>query len=537
MNTEKTPTPSPQQKLNPLFPFISLGSLIYAFFYTLFLYQNHSGITYPFFVGGTCLFFFCYLKKCGLTAGKDAAFVTVSMLLLGFSTCMTDSWILIFLNKAGIFCLFFYLALTCLYQTRQWNLGTWFKNILNIVFSSLAFLPCPFRDFSLYRQEKNTRKTEVSKTGKYILLGLLIALPLLWITLLMLSSADAVFGNFLGKILTIELDEYWTNHAVKITALFLCAFFYSYCLLNRFYKHDLKESIPSRRNGEPIIAITFTVILAFIYGLFCLIQIVFLFGGAGSLPEGYTYSSYAREGFFQLVFVCLLNLSLVLICNKYFRENKGLKIILTFICGCTYIMIASSAYRMLLYIQEYHLTFLRIFVLWALLVIALLFVGALIIIHKENFPLVRYYMLTVTLLYLILSFAHPDYWIAKYNLNQFYPLQTDEDSGENYYNIIDRSSGFYGVTKLSLDAAPAILDKVQEMEKNAQGNPPWLAYTRELYKTYYTGIVKNSSRPPAGAAPAGSPLPPRQSLRKFNFSVWIAYGSLEKYYHAHPALF
>ena len=50
---------------NPLFPFMGIGSLIYAFFYTFFLYKNSSGITYPFFVGGTCLFFFLYLKKSG----------------------------------------------------------------------------------------------------------------------------------------------------------------------------------------------------------------------------------------------------------------------------------------------------------------------------------------------------------------------------------------------------------------------------------------------------------------------------------------
>ena len=36
------------KKMNPLFPFMAVGSLVYAFFYTLFLYQNKNGITYPF---------------------------------------------------------------------------------------------------------------------------------------------------------------------------------------------------------------------------------------------------------------------------------------------------------------------------------------------------------------------------------------------------------------------------------------------------------------------------------------------------------
>ena len=89
------------------------------------------------------------------------------------------------------------------------------------------------------------------------------------------------------------------------------------------------------------------------------------------LPEGYTYSSYARQGFFQLLAVCIINLIIVLVCLGFFRESRVLKGILTVISLCTYIMVASSAYRMILYIQICQLTFLRIIVLWALAVTAL----------------------------------------------------------------------------------------------------------------------------------------------------------------------
>ena len=111
----------PVMKSNPLFKFMGIGSLIYAVFYTFFLYQNNSGITYPFFVGGTCLFFFLYLKKSGVTAKKFSIFITISLMLLGISTCTTDSWVLIFLNKLGIFFLFFYLALHNFYEDKSWD--------------------------------------------------------------------------------------------------------------------------------------------------------------------------------------------------------------------------------------------------------------------------------------------------------------------------------------------------------------------------------------------------------------------------------
>ena len=44
------------------FKFLSLGCFVYALFYTFCLYRNQSGITYPFFVGGTLWFFGFYSK-------------------------------------------------------------------------------------------------------------------------------------------------------------------------------------------------------------------------------------------------------------------------------------------------------------------------------------------------------------------------------------------------------------------------------------------------------------------------------------------
>ena len=72
------------------------------------------------------------------------------------------------------------------------------------------------------------------------------------------------------------------------------------------------------------------------------------FMGKGSLPWGMTYSDYARQGFFQLLFVALLNLVMVLMCLKYCQENVLLNGVLLVISMCTYVMIASAIYRMLL---------------------------------------------------------------------------------------------------------------------------------------------------------------------------------------------
>ncbi len=487
---------------NPLFLFMGIGSLIYAFFYTLFLYKNNSGITYPFFVGGTCFFFFLYLKKSGITAKPFSVFITISLVLLGFSTCMTDSWILIFLNKLGIFCLFFYLVLHNLYEDKQWDLPKYMASVLNIVFSSLLYVFTPFIDFANFRENQTVKQEKPKGKGKYVIGGIVLALPFLFIILLLLGSADAVFGNLLDHIFSFEIN--FEEHIFGISFLYLFAFLASYSIMRRISNHNIKEEIKNKKTAEPIMGITFTGLISLVYMIFCFIQIVYLFAGFGTLPEYYTYASYAREGFFQLVFVCLINLALVLICIKRFRESKLLKGLLVFISLCTYIMIASSAYRMILYIQVYYLTFLRVFVLWALFIIFLLMTGALVMIYKEDIPFVKYCLITVTSLYLLFSFAHPDYWIARYNFNQM-------DFNDPYYII-----------ELSMDAAPVIFDNADQYILGDGTLDYWfMEYASDMIKASYRYDKKKNIK---------DGLIREKSLRRFNFSRWKAYDVYNKYY-------
>lgn len=524
---------------NPLFFFMGAGSLIYAFFYTLLLYKNNSGITYPFFVGGTCLFFFLYMKKSGITAKKFSIFPLISLLLLGISTCLTDSYVLIFLNKVGIFFLFFYMVIHNLYEDKKWDLPKYLGSVLNIVFTSLGYIFRPFTDLNAYCKNRafeklssanttdggekdslSNQKTRLKYIMKYILSGIVIAMPLLFIILLLLYEADAVFSSMLDKLFDFDFYIDFEDDIYGIIFLFLFAFFASYSILSRIGNHNLKEEMPDKRTGEPVTGITFTGLISLVYLVFCYIQVVYLFGGFGTLPENYTYSSYAREGFFQLVFVCIINLALVLSCMKRFRENNILKGILTFISLCTYIMIASSTYRMLLYIQAYYLTFLRVFVLWALFVILLLMSGALIMIYREKFPFTKYCIITVTSLYILFSLCRPDYWIASYNLNNSlfqsghtqYALESDHQR-RNTYN------DYYYLRNLSEDAAPVIFAKAKE-----------LGYEQDDWFLSYAAKIVINHTDWSHPDEIENNLPQRLPFRKWNLSRWRAINIFREYF-------
>ena len=252
-----------------------------------------------------------------------------------------------------------------------------------------------------------------------------------------------------------------------------------------------------------IIAITFTFLIGIMYLIFVWIQIAGLFMGALKLPYGYSYAEYARQGFFQLVFVCIFNMILVLVCINCFEKHKVLQVLLTVISLCTYVMLVSSAYRMFLYIREYHLTFLRVLVLWGIGVIGLVMAGVIVSIYKERFPLFSYMLVVTVSLYIGFAAIHPDYVIARYNVTQ-------SEMGKD----IDE---WYLLRNLSLDAAVPVLDMYEKKLQSEDYIKAYISGTgNELDNSeyYYKRIMDETEE---------------MNLRSYNFSRGIAKGQADDF--------
>lgn len=441
----------------PKFALLTLG---YAFFYTLCLYQNGSGITFPIFTAGTLIYFYGCFQWLGIAFKRNSFLYLAAIELLGISTFLTGDQRIITLNKLGIFLLLICFLLHTVYEDKQWDFSKYTGAFFTTIFMSLFYIGKPVSDGIAYRRLQNVQEDK-KKNGqiKYILLGLAICIPLVLLVLLLLAGADAVFADFFVRMFSADSVISMIWNAIKIVLLTGTVFFAAYMLVAYLNHREIKEEVGKRVCYEPAVAITVALALSVIYVFFCWIQIRYLFVGGAfgqlALPKGMSYSQYARSGFFQLLFVCILNLVIVLLGMYRFRESKLLKALLCVITGCTYIMTASSALRMILYIQYKYLTFLRIFVLWSLAVIALLFVGVLLSIIKKEFPLFRYSVVVVTCAYLLLSFARPDYWIAKVN--------TENMEKENQYEFFRHTPVYDDVEflakELGSDAAPVIMSE------------------------------------------------------------------------------
>ena len=447
------------KRLKEHFPFFGIGSALYALFYTFCLYKNASGITYPFFVVGTLCYFFFSMRKLGVPYKKDSVFYIVSIVLLGISNCLTNSEPLLLMNKCGIFLLSFILMIHTIYMDKTWNFPKYLCTIMETIGTVFTCILRPFSDMIFYFDAQKREKSGKQSYFVPVLIGVAITIPMLFVMTSLLVSADIVFSDMLGRI----LPAFNLPTIFGVSFLTVLVFFCSYAVYAALGMKNVKGTVEDHRVLEPVIAIIVTAALSALYMVFSMIQILYLFIGNMQLPMGYTYSQYARQGFFQLLAVCIMNLIIVLICLHLFRENTALKVILTVISGCTFIMILSSALRMLMYIDRYNLTFLRILVLWALAVIFLLMAGVTILIYRNKFPLFTYSMVIVTVFYIGLSFAHPDFWIAKYNLN---PQHLDY---LNEYDVYDSQKYLSG---LSADAAPILLNEEQNpyMQANVIGN-------------------------------------------------------------------
>ena len=340
------------------------------------------------------------------------------------------------------------MLLSIVYDTQKWNLGKFINAICGSCMQAFGQLGTPFADAVWYCKNKLDKK---NSKYLYVLIGLVITIPLFMVVFLLLTSADAVFRNMADSLLS-GMDF---SDAVAIAWMICLMFFASYCMLVQFCKKPLKEEVTDKRRGEPLIAIPVVTVLSLLYLVFSGVQILYLFMGNMELPAGYTYAEYAREGFFQLLTVGILNLIIVLVCLYYFKPHKLLKVVLTVMSACTFVMLASSGMRMIIYIQYYYMTFLRILVLWSLAVLFFIFAGVMIYTHRESFPLFRYSMVVVTCMYLLLSFSHPDYWIAKINVASMQEDRSDFFQGSPYHD-------YRYLTTLNADAAPVLLELLDE---------------------------------------------------------------------------
>ncbi|MCM1158312.1 MAG: DUF4173 domain-containing protein [Bacteroidales bacterium] len=410
------------------FPFMWKLCLCYGICYLLFAYRNADGIGSGIFAAVSAVFLLWIARRLqanpadgetlSIMVSRECILYFTAAVLISFSSCLTDSGFFLFFNHVGSFLLFSIACIKLFYRDKEWDFGKYTGVLFTYWLQLLEVIPVPFSDWA-FHHKKTDRKP--SPTMRYIFIGIIIGFPILSITTLLLASADQIFSDLLESVLNLEASFDWLSENLSQNIILLPCGFILYTLLlylviGALCKGGINEQvrIPSRY-ATPI-AITVFSMIDVVYILFAGIQFIFLFAG---MPAEHEYAEYARQGFFELLFVALINFFLVLYGNRHFARTTALKLVMMITCLCTFVMIASSAYRMRLYIHAYHLTFLRVFVLWFLLLLSFFMAGSIISIYRENWNSFRYCLFVLTCFYTVFAFSDIDSRIAEYNVAQF----------------------------------------------------------------------------------------------------------------------
>lgn len=217
--------------------------------------------------------------------------------------------------------------------------------------------------------------TKKEKNDKIIniIFGTIIGVFISGLILALLTSADAYFDKFLSSIVTNINVDFNLWYVIKGIIYFVILFVIG---INLFKNKEitLKESKMGCVNKTVITTMLF--IVNFVFVLFLISEISKLCGNFLKVPKGYIYSSYAREGFFQLLFVTLINFGIILYLiykTNLVKEDKKVKCLVLSLIAFSIFLIFNSYYRMFLYIGRFGFTNLRLQVILFLFMEIILF--------------------------------------------------------------------------------------------------------------------------------------------------------------------
>ena len=151
----------------------------------------------------------------------------------------------------------------------------------------------------------------------------------------------------------------------------------------------------------------------------------------------FDYSSYARQGFFQLMFVSFINFVILIVANinkvkktksqKIYNKIMSLLIILF-----TIIIIISAFYRMNLYQETYGYTYLRIFVDFFLISEVLISIPIIIYLLGKKIDILKSIIIITSFMFVLLNFMNIDNFIAEKNIDRYFNNPEDSNFDISY---------------------------------------------------------------------------------------------------------
>jgi len=194
---------------------------------------------------------------------------------------------------------------------------------------------------------------------------------------------------------------------------------------------------------------------------------------AGELPQSYTYAQYARQGFFELCGVATINLIIVGVVYLLAKRQPGsyplfLRVLTAALALLTIALVITAASKMLLYINTYGLSPLRLYTSVFMLLLLIIF-ALLLVWHIKPFNAARPSLVAAAVLFLALSLANTDGIIANYNVRQYLEGRTEQIDPEMLGRLSDAT--LPALRELQAEASDPTVQARAEQEINSLTHP------------------------------------------------------------------
>ncbi|MDP1809033.1 MAG: DUF4173 domain-containing protein [Actinomycetota bacterium] len=418
--TPPTPADNAPAKYLPIFAVSFLLGLAFDYL----LYGEAPGLSFPVYIILIGAAFFILAARFKMAPDKSVILLIIPLVFFSAMVFVRASEFLTLLN-VGISLLFLILIadLAVGLKLKDYFIVDYIKscflvpvNALDKFFLALSNIPAV-----LGAVKDRDRASQIIR-------GVLLAVPVLILFILLLSSADLVFHKYASKLIDVQITPesvFRTILVLGATAAFIGTFTYLFIKPERIGAGE-----PANPDRQSLGLIEGSILLGSVNALFLsfiLVQVAYLFGGRRNIAvKGVTYAQYARRGFFELIAVAAISFLLIWLTEKYiFRRGEKHALSFTLLGGALIvqvIVIMISAFkRLALYEGAYGYTVLRfyshVFIIW-LAVVFLLLLVKIFTNEEENFFALR--MFTSGLIFLaFLNFFNPDAFIAGQNIARY----------------------------------------------------------------------------------------------------------------------
>lgn len=365
------------------------------------------------------------LKGCKFTAmpivlAISAIAVSVSLIISvnGFIYFFAYSYALV------VYCYF-------IYAVAGKTLQSGFSEFILADFFKALFLT-PF--FAFTQLFKGMFSGKASSSGKFIskaLLGIVLAIVPTAIVLTLLCYDDS-FNELLLKIFDFSFDDIFSHIFSLIFAIPIGMYIYGLFISSSdkicedvMTVEECRKTYKSARIAPTVTILVATIPVLLVYVIFFISQIDYYISGfTGYLPSNLSYAQYAREGFFQLCIVSVINLVMILLAllltkRKTEKTPVSLKILTIIYCVFTLILISTAISKMVMYIDYYGLTQKRVYATWFMILLAVIFI---IIALKQFVPKLKAIasgFAVCVVLFAVLALSNIDAHIASYNVDRY----------------------------------------------------------------------------------------------------------------------